>query len=80
MIRLSTERFIPDTEIVCDECGKVLECVPIEIHFGYGHPLDEMIVHFCNNKCLMSYFKKEEKKNKDARFIYGNRKDIKNVK
>jgi len=75
MIRLCRGKFIPETEIICDECGKIMECVPISISFGYGHYLDNIIAHFCGDKCLLSYLRKEQKKNKkDERFILGKEK------
>ena len=60
----------------CEDCCTILEMgTPITVEFGYGHPLDEIKVHFCGDKCLLSYLRKEQKKNKkDERFIYGKEK------
>jgi len=78
MIRLSRKKkIILETEIVCDECGKILEFIPIRVEFSYGHEKDGIIAHFCNNKCLIRYMQNEQTKTEkpiDERFIYGNTK------
>jgi hypothetical protein len=73
MIRYSKDNFIPDTETICDTCGKILELVPITVRYGFGHPLDETIMHFCSDKCMIKNTKKETKK-QDERFIFGKQK------
>jgi hypothetical protein len=78
MIRLSKKKhIILETEIICDECGKVLEFVPVTVEFSYNHKNDGIVAHFCNNECLILYMKNEQKKTEkivDERFIYGEQK------
>ena len=55
----------------CEDCCTPLNNgIPISVIFGKGHYLEEIEVDFCDDKCLLSYLRKEQNK-QDNRFIYG---------
>lgn len=46
----------------CEECEKVFLSSPITVFFDRDHYLWGEERHFCGNKCVIAFFKKESKK------------------